>query len=106
MRGAIGGASALIFIYLYWRMSGMFQCNLSKYARYIPDLVSASAASIDIHLSHPAGAETVPAGSGNKINWEFLTFIHPFIHRFLLLSNASGVQVYELEKRNWLALTI
>lgn len=67
MRGVIGGASALIFIYLYWRMSGMFQCNLSKYARYIPDLVSASAASIDIHLSHPAGVETVPAGSGNKI---------------------------------------
>lgn len=56
-RGAVRGALALIFIYLYWRMRGMFQCNLSKYAGYIPDLLSASAASIDFHLSHPGSAE-------------------------------------------------
>lgn len=60
------GAFALIFIYLYWRMRGMFQCSLSKYAGYFP----ASAASIDFHLNHPGGAETVPAKLSDKFNWE------------------------------------
>lgn len=64
---AVRGTSAVIFIYLYWRMKGMFQCNLSKYAGSIPDLLSASAASLDFHDSHPGGAETVPAKFSDKL---------------------------------------
>lgn len=57
----------------------MFQCNLSKYAGYIPDLLSASAASIDLHLSHSGGTETAPAKLGDTFNWDPLIGINLFI---------------------------
>lgn len=81
----------------------MFQCNLSKYAGYFP----ASAASIDFHLNHPGGAETVPAKLSDKFNWESLTINAHLILLFLsLLWNATGLHVYEAKQRNWLMLTI
>lgn len=48
-------------------MRGMFQCNLSKYAGYNPELLSASAASVDFHASHLGGANTIPAKLSDKI---------------------------------------